>query len=612
MFFPQEFLEEIRQKVDIVDLVSQYVDLKPAGKNFRALCPFHEEKTPSFIVSPEKGIFHCFGCGVGGDIFSFVIKIEGVSFPEAVTIIAEKYGLPLPERKGGFLSREALERKRLLELNKTLQRFYHAQLVNPQSREAQEAKSYLLEKRGLKPETLKYFGIGFSPLDSGETLSYLMKQGFSGKDFIASGAGILGKKGQLLDRFRGRIVFTLHDDQGRAIGFAGRSLSGEGAKYINTPDSPIFSKGQNLYGLFAAKGPIRKAGKAIVVEGYMDFLSLYEAGVENCVASMGTAFTSQQASLLRRYTQQVVLCFDSDKAGETATLRGVELLRSQGLEVKIVRIPSPYDPDLFLREKGKEALLEILSKEMSYFDFYLELLLKQHGYKTVESKVKIIQTLVPYLQIADTVERELRIKQLARKISVEESLIYRATEKEKGTQSKAKKKFFTLTTDLKEPGNIKAEKMIIKKLLEDLSFREKLLEEFEESDFSCSNNRRLWRAINTLFSKKKDFSFADLAGVFISDSDMQHLVSEIATREDLEFGLEREEVVQDLIKTVKKSALSRRRKNTEKELSRISAQLSKSTLSEEEQRKLKALLQDKLKEYNQILKKEQELIKSQK
>lgn len=608
MFFPQEFLEEIRQKVDIVDLVSQYVDLKPAGKNFRALCPFHEEKTPSFIVSPEKGIFHCFGCGVGGNIFSFVMKIEGVSFPEAVTIIAEKYGLLLPQRKGGFLSREALERKRLLELNKTLQRFYHAQLVNPQSREAQEAKSYLLEKRGLKPETLKYFGIGFSPLDSRETLSYLMKQGFSGKDLIASGTGVLGKKGQLLDRFRGRIVFTLHDDQGRAVGFAGRSLSKEGAKYINTPDSPVFSKGQNLYGLFAAKSSIRKAGKAIVVEGYMDFLSLYEAGVENCVASMGTAFTSQQASLLRRYTQQIVLCFDSDKAGEVATLRGVELLRSQGLEVKIARIPSPYDPDSFLREKGQEALLEILSREMSYFDFYLELLLKQHGYKTVESKVKIIQALVPYLQVADAVERELRIKQLARKIGVEESLIYRAIEK--GAQSNAKEKFLTLTTDLREPGNIKAEKMIIKKVLEDLSSREKLLGEFEESDFSCSNNRRLWRAINTLFSKKRDFSFADLVGVFISDSDMQHLVSEIATREDLEFGLEREEVVQDLIKTVKKNALSRRRKNTEKELSRISAQLSKSSLPEEEQRKLKVLLQDKLREYDQILRKEQELIKS--
>ncbi|WP_369017251.1 DNA primase [Thermatribacter velox] len=610
MFFPQEFLEEIREKVDIVDLVSQYVDLKPAGKNYRALCPFHEEKTPSFIVSPEKGIFHCFGCGVGGNIFSFIMKIEGVSFPEAVTIIAEKYGVSLPERKSDFLSGEALERKRLLELHRVLQRFYQAQLANPQSQEAQKAKRYLLEERGLKLETIERFGIGFSPPEGRETLNYLMKQGFSGKEFLSSGAGVLSKGGQLLDRFRGRITFALHDDQGRIIGFAGRSLSGETPKYVNAPDSPVFSKSKTLYGLFAAKGSIRKAGKAVVVEGYMDFLALYEAGVGNCVASMGTAFTSQQASLLRRYTQQVTLCFDSDSAGEAATLRGVELLRAQGLEVKIVRIPPPFDPDSLLRQRGKEALFKILSQEMSYFDFYLELLLKQHGYKTVESKVKIIQTLVPYLRVVDVIERELRIKQLARTLGVEESLVYRAVGKATDTQGKTAERNPVLTTDLREPGNIKAEKMIIKKLLEDLSSREKLLKEFEEDDFSYSNNRRLWRAINTLILKKKDFSFADLAAVFINDSDMQRLISEIATREDLEFGLEREEVVQDLVRTVKKNALSRRRKSTERELSRISAQLSRSALPEEEQRRLKALLQEKLKEYDQILKKEKELIES--
>lgn len=550
MFIPEEYLEEIKARTDIVELISQYVDLKPSGRNFRALCPFHEEKTPSFTVSPEKGIFHCFGCGAGGNIFTFIMRMERLTFPEAVAFLARRCGLEPPpsfQREKTSLG----ERERLAKLLEMANRYYRMCLESERSDEVLGAREYLLKGRGLREETLRTFSLGFSPSPGKGSIAFLLKEGFSGQEILRAGIGVVTRRGELLDRFRGRITFALHDAQGRIIGFAGRILGEGEPKYVNSPESPLFTKGHHLYGLFAGKDAIVKNRFAILVEGYMDCIALFEHGIANCVASMGTSLTREQAGLLKRYTDRVILCYDADQAGQMATARSMAILYERGLRVDIVALPPPYDPDSFLRERGKEAFLALLEKSVSFFEYSLELLLKTHGYNSLESKARVLQGMAPLVAATkDPIERALRVRMLAERVGVDEDVVFRALggESLKITENSRPRA-------ASEPGWVQAEKMLLRACFDDAVLRGRIFEAVDGDHFARPEHRRIFQALFHL-SSRKNFSLSDLVDVFREEEDIQALIAEIASREDFQ-GATREDLVTDLIRQVKLSALER-------------------------------------------------------
>jgi DNA primase len=347
-----EAVREIKERLDIVELVGDVVPLRKVGKNFRGLCPFHSEKTPSFYVSPDRQTFHCYGCGRGGDLFSFVMEKEGLTFTEALEILAERAGVPLVRKTGN--------RRSLSEIMELALAFYRENL---QGASGEPARRYL-EGRGLPVSAWSRFELGWAPPAWDSLWAWLRNRGVSRQEAISCGLIVEGQKGDY-DRFRGRVIFPIRDMAGKLTAFGGRILSGEGAKYINSPEGPLFNKRSLLYLLPAAKGSIREKGETIVVEGYMDALRLHLCGFQNSVATLGTSLTADQAALLKRMSDRVLICYDSDAAGQEATLRGMSLLQNEGLEVRVVELPRGKDPDELLASEGGDALFgQALAKAM--------------------------------------------------------------------------------------------------------------------------------------------------------------------------------------------------------------------------------------------------------
>ena len=564
MAIQDQTLEEIKNRIDIVELISSYVDLKPAGKNFRGLCPFHEEKTPSFMVSPEKGIFHCFGCGVGGSIFNFIMKAENLTFHDAVIYLSRKAGIELQTANRDIQNKEYRQKEKIYQLNQLVQKFYQSSFMQSEDPLAKASRQYIFQKRGINPLTAEQFGLGYSPADGKAIIEYLYRHGFTGNDFIQAGIGNVIRKGELLDRFRGRIVFPLHDQNGDIIGFAGRSiLEDETPKYINSSESPIFLKGSNLYGLFATKNEIRKAKTVILVEGYMDFLSLFENQITNCVASMGTALTTQQATLIRRFTEEVIICYDSDNAGKIATFRGIDILTKKGLSVKIAVLPSPYDPDSYIRKHGKESFLKIIEQKKPIFDYQMELLVNEHGLNTLESHIHIIRGLLPSINaMTDAIERSLKIRSLAQYLKIPESLIYNVL---KGSEeSKRKINLYKMAQKEAIHGAIKAEKILMKFILEEPAFRPIILDQVSVEYFSLPEHRRIYQVV--LNNIDEELSFSDLINVFSGDESMSSCISALGSMETECYEVNTE-LVQSLINTLKRAELRKERAALVSELS---------------------------------------------
>ncbi|HSV31721.1 MAG TPA: DNA primase [Atribacteraceae bacterium] len=563
MYIEDRYLEEIKNRVDLVSLISQYVELKPAGKGFRGLCPFHEENTPSFQVSPEKGIFHCFGCGLGGNLFNFIMKIENRSFPESVRYLAEKYGIDLPVGTKRN-SKEQKEKERFFQFNEAVTKYYQWYLENSPAADARQARTYLMEKRGLSLDIIRMFGIGFSPSRGKESVKALLKEGFSGPELIQGGVGVIGQRRELLDRFRGRITFALHDVNGSPVGFAGRSLNETGPKYLNTADHPYFTKGHHLYGLFAAKHTIRKTGQVILVEGYMDFLALFQADFTNAIASMGTALTREQVSLLRRFSDEVLLCYDSDNAGKSATARGMGILKEKGLQVKILALPKPYDPDSLLRNKGKQAFADALGQAKSLFDYTLELLIDKYGCNTLEGKSKVTRELLPLIRSCEnTVEKSLFIRQVAQKIDVPESLFYESLEAKK--QPRANPSFTLESRKSYEPGNIKAERMLIKAAIENDSLRSLILTGLSPEEMVNRDHQRIYQAVSTLASIGS-VSVSDLIDLFSGDLMICSTVTRLCSLDEGS-SCKNAEMVRELIARVKRASLKTEIQRLREELS---------------------------------------------
>ncbi len=367
---PSPEISEVKARVDIVEFLSRYLTLKPSGKNYKARCPFHPDDTPSLTVSPEKGLWHCFGCGAGGDVLGFLMRIEKLTFPEALARLAQEVGVEL--RGGG-------PRAELYQACQAAADFFARQLLSPQGKAARE---YLLS-RGIGEEEWARWGLGYAPESWDSLLRALAKLGLDTLKQL--GLVVEGERGPY-DRFRGRVMFTLRDDQGKPIAFAGRALGEGGPKYLNVPNTPLFTKGTILYGLDLAKEAIRKQGRAILVEGYTDVISLHAAGFPETVGSMGTALTERQARLLARYTDRVVIAYDRDAAGSAASLRGMVILREAGLRVEVARLPEGEDPDSLARGQGPEAVQAVLEEAKPFHRFFLDSLSERYELGTMEGK----------------------------------------------------------------------------------------------------------------------------------------------------------------------------------------------------------------------------------
>ena len=343
--YSDELIDEIRSSNDIVDTISQYVTLKRSGRNFFGLCPFHKEKSPSFSVSPDKQIFHCFGCGVGGNVIHFVSKIENLGFRETLEFLAERSGIELPTSENEQFNKKQILKDKVYKINEETAQFYHETLYKPTSKPAQE----YVKTRKLNNNTLKSFLIGYSGKYN-ELYKHLKQKGFTDEEILASSLVNRNDKGQFIDRFRNRLMIPIMDVRGKVIAFGGRVLDKSLPKYINSPENIIYSKGRNLFGLNVAKKG--NLDKIVIVEGYMDAISLYQRGITNVVASLGTALTEAQGRLLRKYAGQVVISYDSDAAGQAATMRGLEILKNLGCDVRILQMEGAKDPDEYVIKYG--------------------------------------------------------------------------------------------------------------------------------------------------------------------------------------------------------------------------------------------------------------------
>lgn len=386
-------LEHIRAASDIVDVIGAYVPLKRAGANFVALCPFHKEKTPSFNVNPHKQIFHCFGCHKGGDVFTFVREYENIDFVDAVRRLAERARIPLEMDQDGGRPESRHIKDQLLQIHEQIAQRWQTALASDPA--AQIARDYLA-RRGVSQEAVQLFRLGYAPEAWDDTVNWAKGKHFEPAVMEQSGL-ILRKEGtdHFYDRFRGRLIFPICDEQGRVIGFSGRVLSGDEktAKYVNSPESPIFTKGKVMFGLDKSKRSLLDKRCAIVCEGQLDLIACYMAGVTNVVAPQGTALTADHARILKRYVEEVVLCFDSDNAGQNATVRSLDSLLASGLAVRVATIPAPHDPDSYIKEFGGPAYAEIIGKAPGFFDYYLDRLCAQHDVSTDMGRQKVVRSM---------------------------------------------------------------------------------------------------------------------------------------------------------------------------------------------------------------------------
>ncbi|WP_084110197.1 DNA primase [Desulfosporosinus lacus] len=406
---PEEVIEEVRSRTDIVEIISEYVSLQRKGKNYLGLCPFHAEKTPSFTVTPEKQMFYCFGCNVGGNAFSFLMKKENWSFVESIQNLASRYGVSLPEKELSPREREANRRRqRFEEINELATGYFHDLLLNlPEG----ELGRLYFEKRGVDLDTMKSFRLGYAPDRWDGLLTYMLERGVQAHELAENGLalerGTQGKGGGYYDRFRNRVLFSILDRRNHTIGFGGRVLDDSLPKYLNSPETAFFNKGHHLYGMHRAHQGIREKGFALLVEGYMDVIALQKSGYPNAVASLGTALTREQAKLLRRYTQRVVLLYDSDEAGIQAALRGGEILRDAGIRLDVATLTGAKDPDEFLKRYGVEDFEKALSQVLTYVEFKYRTIVQETPPQTIQEKAELVVRLAPdILKVSSPIERE--------------------------------------------------------------------------------------------------------------------------------------------------------------------------------------------------------------
>lgn len=471
---PEAILSQIQDRLDIVEIISAHIPMKRAGRNFKACCPFHGEKTPSFMVSPDKQIFHCFGCGVGGNVFSFLMKIEKKDFREVVEMLADRVGVEIPKDKQNT---QAVERLSLfVNANIAAQNFFHETLLKKP--EGEKGRSYF-QKRGIREKTITEFKLGYAP-ESWDGLMRAVKGSVPEKVLESLGLIMAKKDGGFYDRFRGRVMFPILDGKGNPVAFGGRVLDDSLPKYMNSPESEIYIKGRHLYGLHQARKSIREKDFVIIVEGYMDLIACFQAGVENVLASLGTALTPDQVRLVKRHTKNVIMLYDADKAGEMATMRGLELFLEEAVEVKVVRLPKGHDPDSFIKEFGKQAFEKEIAQAQTLFDYKLGHLKELYDARSLEGKVKIANEMVLlFAKVQNEIQRAAWVRELAKQLNVSEDAL--TAELKKGNGKAKPSKSEAPAPAKKESPSV--EKLLLGLWLEHPDYLEKSRDGVEPADF---------------------------------------------------------------------------------------------------------------------------------
>jgi len=521
-----EIIEQIREQNDIVELISEYVPLKKQGKNYAGLCPFHEEKKPSFSVSPQRQIFHCFGCGMGGNIFKFLMEYQKMSFLDAVQFLADRAHITLPARSpGGDTSRY----EALYQANHLAAAHYYQQLQ--ENVDAEKARRYL-QKRGFTAPIVERFRLGYAPPGWNGLINRARRRGITPETLYRAGLALKRDYAEgYYDRFRDRLIFPITNLSGKFIGFGGRVLEeSDEVKYINSPETPIYQKGRVLYGLYQASGAIRQAEQAIIVEGYTDLLSLVQAGVENVVASLGTALTHPQARLLSRYAKEAILLFDADSAGLAAAERGADMLLGAGLSVRVLSLAEGMDPDQAVRQKGVDYIVEALNRAEPLLDFKLRYLLEHQRNTSISGQAEVIEALGRTIaMVADPIKRGLYIREIAERLKVKEELMLLAVDRA-SPRKRRKKETASALEEMVTEGAVLLERKVLALLLQNPDTAPNWHGKILAEDFSHPDHRRIAERLLSA-GRPLPKTSANLLSAF-SDMNLDSLVSELCFLEE--------------------------------------------------------------------------------
>lgn len=576
VFYNEDLIEEIRSSNDIVDVISQYVVLKRSGRNFFGLCPFHKEKSPSFSVSPDKQIFHCFGCGVGGNVIHFISKIENIDFKETLELLAERAGIPLPDNNSYEDNKKQNIKSNIYKINEYTAKFFHENLYKPTSKQAQE----YIKFRKLDNKTLKSFLIGYSTTYN-ELYKALIKEGFKEEDILASGLVSKTDEGTYIDRFRKRLMFPIQDVKGKVIAFGGRVLDDSKPKYINSSENLVYSKGRNLYGLNVAKQ--NKLDEIIIVEGYMDAVSLFQRGITNVVASLGTALTEAQGRLLRKYSQKIVIGYDSDGAGQAATIRGLEILQNLGCDVRVLQIEGAKDPDEFVVKYGSGRFNIIVEKAISLIEFKIKILSKDLDLENINDKIRFLNEIAKVLASVDNeIEKEIYIDKISNEYKISKEAIYAEVNKqsekinnvnsnilEKRTIIKAKKQDDSMPKE-----DLKRENMIISLIINNNAYG-RIKDIIKPEDLKLVQNQKILRKLYEEF-QKGDINSNNVLNLFEDQDLINHLTEILAGDYEI---INVDKAIEDIINKYKEEKLRNKKEE-------IMEKINNKTISPEEKTEL--------------------------
>ena len=558
--YSDETIEEVRQANDIVDVISQYVHLKRSGRNFFGLCPFHNEKSPSFSVSPDKQIFHCFGCGVGGNVFTFLSRIEGINFVEAVQTLAERANIQLPIfENNADAAKEALKAK-VYKVNEFTATYYHENLYKQSAKIAQE----YVKQRKLSNETLKSFRIGFSGKFD-ELYQALKKEGFEDAEILESGLVNRNDNGRYIDRYRNRLMFPICDARGRVIAFGGRVLDDSKPKYINSSENIVFSKGRNLFGLNVAKKSPDIKKRLLIVEGYMDVISLHQRGIKNVVAPLGTALTQQQGWLLRKTSEQIILSFDSDEAGLKAKIRAVDILQNMGCDIRILQMEGAKDPDEYIIKYGNARFQNIIDKALSIIEFKVRLLKRNLNLNNTNDKIKFLNEIAKLISKVDNnIEKEVYIEKISKEYEISKEAIYaevnKLTYENKQTEKvldKAKPVVKHVNVKKQEVSEAikRRENTLLAILLNgDMNIYKIIKQNIKQEDFKDETNKKIAKRLYEEFEKGN----SNINGILdeLEEEEQNHITEILA--DDYEID-DVEKAIDDVMKSYAKDRLSNKK-----------------------------------------------------
>lgn len=554
MFYPDDLVEEVRMKNDIVDVISGYVKIQKKGSSYFGLCPFHNEKSPSFSVSPSRQMYYCFGCGAGGNVFTFVMEYENYSFPEAIKFLAQKAGVSLPEAEySQEMRQKESKRSKLLEINREAAKYFFYQLRSDRGKDGYR----YLQKRQLSDETIKKFGLGFANVTSNDLVKYLKDKGYEDKLIQEAGLASFDEKYGMHDKFWNRVMFPIQDINHRVIGFGGRVMGDAKPKYLNSPETMIFDKSRNLYGLNYAR--TSRKNNIILCEGYMDVIAMHQAGFTQAVASLGTAFTQGQASLLKRYVQEVILAYDSDGAGVTAALRAISILKEAGLTGKVLNLEPYKDPDEFIKNMGTEAFEERIKAAENSFFFEVRMLQRDYDLQDPESKTKFYREIAKKLcGFSEEVERDNYIQAVADKYGIGvqnlKKLVLSYATQTGLAQPVQRPKSGIQKKNSPEESRKKSQRLLLTWLVEEPSLYSKIKKYISTEDFTEDLYKKVAEKLFTDL-EQGNINPAAIISLFSDEEEQREAAGVFNTRlKELTTRQEQEKAFHDIVLAVKKNS----------------------------------------------------------